>query len=54
MDAVVFYFVIGSAITVMGAIWLNLQMDNERQEKLIKKYRADLNVLRRKRLQPRS
>jgi hypothetical protein len=54
MDELLFYSVVGSAITVIGAIWVKLQMDNEKQEKLIKKYRADLNLLRRKRLHAQS
>ena len=50
MDELLFYFVVGFAITIIAAIWIKLRLDNTKQEKLIKRYRTDLNLLKRKRL----
>ena len=48
MDEMLFYFVVGSAIVIIVAIWIKLRLDNSRQEKLIKRYLADLSILKRK------
>ena len=48
MDEMLFYFVVGASIIIILGIWIRLRLDNTKQEKLIKKYLAELAVLRRK------
>lgn len=50
MDELLFYIVIGFAIIVIAAMCIKLRLDNTEQEKLIERYKTDLNLLKRKRL----
>lgn len=47
MDEIFFYMVVGAALIIIGAICVKLRLDNSKQEKLIKKYLADLSLIRK-------
>ncbi|QYA27060.1 hypothetical protein G3I01_16680 [Gramella sp. MT6] len=49
MDENLFYFVVGASVIIVAGIWIKLLMDNTRQEKLIKRYIADLSILKKNR-----
>ncbi|PTX43701.1 hypothetical protein C8P64_2233 [Christiangramia gaetbulicola] len=49
MDEILFYSVVVASVIIVAGIWIRLQLDNTRQEKLIKKYLADLSILKRNR-----
>lgn len=46
MDEMLFYFVVGAALVIIFGILIKLRIDNSKQERLIKKYLADLSILR--------
>ena len=46
MDELFFFVVVSASVIIIGAIWVKLRLDNTKQEKLIKKYLAELSLVK--------